>query len=104
MFDRDWARGLTQEVFAHEFQRRNPFTDVIPLGEEWLHGEEPVYNGIPEIPAEAYEQDGPAPVQTPVIYACRGCKKEFPIAIARAGHERHCVQIVKREVIENASA
>jgi hypothetical protein len=71
---------------------------VIPNVTEWVNGHEPVYNGIPDIPPESYEMDGPAPVKEPPVFKCRGCKKEFPIAIARAGHERHCVQLVKKEV------
>lgn len=100
--EREWARGLTQEEFSHEFQRRNAGTDVIPSVTEWVNGHDPVYNGIPDIPAESYEIDGPAPVQTPLTYKCRGCSKEFSIAIARAGHERYCDQVVKREVPADA--
>jgi len=112
---REWARGLSQDDFAREFQRRNPFGDVIPAVGEWVDGHEPVYNGIPDIPPESYVEDGPAEVlpkapeskaeepfvrKTPIKkkYYCRGCNQDFDYAIARSGHERHCkASIITKE-------
>ena len=115
MQNREWARGLSQDDFAREFQRRNPHGDVIPAVIEWVDGHEPVYHGIPDIPPESYTQDGPGPTEQEThlvqeykplpkgtvkgVFPCRGCGKEFGIALARSGHERGCKAVVKKEVV-----
>jgi hypothetical protein len=102
MQDRQWAVGLTQEQFSIKFQQMNPGTDVIPLGEEWVKGSDPVYNGISGVGPEGYSEDGPVKekvipqkVAQPGKFKCRGCDKAFAHAIARAGHERGCKSVIK---------
>ena len=46
MQDRSWAIGLTQEQFEQEFVRRNLNPDVIPIGAEWVNGQDPEPRGI----------------------------------------------------------
>lgn len=105
MQDREWARGLTQDQFHHEFQRRNPATDVIPDVNEWLAAPEPVYHGRGDLTPDAWEQDGPAPEPPKaVVFECRGCGKKFPLAIARSGHERGCKSKLKKGAQANAAA
>ena len=100
MQDREWARGMSQDDFAREFQRRNPWGDVIPGVNEWVDGKDPEYNGIPDIPPESYTQDGPDPlVKDAMMFPCRGCGREFSVAIARSGHERGCKAIVMKEAV-----
>ena len=99
MLDRSWAKGLDQKQFDYEYLQRVPFADVIPDVNLWAEGHEPVYAGIEPINPEDYEADNVPTVEKaekPKVYNCRGCGKDFSISIARAGHERHCKQIVKK--------
>jgi len=101
MQNRTWAVGLTQEEFSIKFQQMNPGTDVIPFGEEWVKGSDPVYNGISGVDPDGWSEDGPAvekalpqSVEQPHKFACRGCGKTFGYAIARAGHEKGCSSVI----------
>lgn len=91
--DRSWAAGLKQADFEHEYLQRFPFSDVIPNGEEWSKGSDPVYHGISGVKPETYEmQDGPVKTVdvTPKVYTCRGCGREFNHHLGRTAHERSC--------------
>jgi len=91
--DRSWASGLSQTQFEHEYLQRNPFSDVIPNGEEWIKGSDPVYHNIGGVKPETYEiNDGPPkPVDvTPKTYICRGCSRVFTHHLGRTAHEKHC--------------
>lgn len=93
--DRSWAIGLSQDQFTHEYLQRFPFADVIPSGEEWSLGSDPVYHGIDGVKPDTYSVvDGPEQPQvvdvTPKSYACRGCGREFSHHLGRTAHERRC--------------
>lgn len=92
---------MQQEDFRSEYIGRYPHADVIPTVEDYVNGGEPIYHGIPDMPADPFTMDGPkeeAAAQKPAqVFPCRGCKKEFSLAIARAGHERFCKSLVKEK-------
>lgn len=91
--DRSWAVGLSQEEFTHEYLQRFPFSDVIPLGEDWIKGSDPQYHGIGGVVPETYQiKDGPVEKVdvTPKTYPCRGCGKEHTHHLGRYAHEKHC--------------
>jgi hypothetical protein len=97
---------MDQNDFSREFQRRFPFGDVIPAVLEYVNGSDPTYNGIPDLPPEPFTMDGPELVKEEIaapVWPCRGCGKAFPIAIARAGHERFCKSIVRKKEATHAS-
>lgn len=94
---KQWAINLTQEEFFHEFMRRNPTADSIPLKDEWL--------GIPPTPPsrcidpvnpEDMEPDEPPKEhvkdKSPKGLYCRGhgCDRTFTHQIGRISHERRC--------------
>jgi hypothetical protein len=114
MDDRQWAIGLTQDVFEREYLKRVPGADVIPDVREWATDHEPVYHGIDGMRPEDLTVDGPAKEPEPVVvqknrrvplhlqkkpqgYACRGCGRLFDYSIARAGHERTCKSVIPVE-------
>ncbi len=91
---------MSQEEFHHAFLRKFPFADVIPVVDEYLSGKDPEYNGISGVNPEDFEEDGvnvnmDAKIEVKSMFSCRGCGKEFDVAIARAGHERHCKTLIK---------
>jgi hypothetical protein len=91
--DRAWAVGLDQDTFTHEYLQRYPFADVIPNGQEWAKGSDPVYHGISGVMPDTYQiADGPVKAVdvTPKKYVCRGCGREFGHHLGRTAHERAC--------------
>jgi hypothetical protein len=102
MSDRNWAVGLTQEQFLHEFMRRMPHADAIPLQSEYAKGHDDEYNGISGVKPEDYVvavKEPPKEEKAKKIFACRGCGRIFNHAVARSGHERGCK--IKLQMKEN---
>lgn len=95
--EKKWALDFENPVeFEHEFKRRYPLSDVLPVREEWLGIPAPTDRGINGVRPEDYEVEGrkvkqePPPEAEPEKFYCRGCKKEFKYRVAQAGHERKC--------------
>lgn len=104
MSDRSWAVGLAQHDFEREFLKRHPNSDVIPMGIEWATQNDPTYRTIDAPDPEKFEEDGPSKEELDKRkmkgqFVCRGCGRSFEYKIARAGHERGCKEMIKKEEV-----
>lgn len=110
MLDREWARGLTQEQFNIEYERRFPSADVIPDLNFWLSSGEPTYHGIDpvldkdyitEVVGEVKDSEGPdlklpPKIKQPGKFVCEGCGEKFDYHIVRWRHMKTCQHILPK--------
>ena len=65
-----WAEGLDQVEFERKWMQKFPGSDVIPLGEEWIHRPLLRTHGIDSLPAShEHEPDKfvPEPIEPVVV-------------------------------------
>jgi len=104
MIDKEWAVGMKQEEFEHEFIRRHPHSDYIPELQAFLDFEpnKKRYEWKPAIDVEAgndhlrkpeefkQEEKPVGGKRTTSMYTCPSCGKETKSFIGNYQHRLRC--------------
>jgi len=123
LVERQWAVGMSQIEFEREWQKKNPFADVIPDVNEWLNHQHPQSRLIEPFNFESMDLTGegkvaekpkveekPTPTEvksnrdklverlSKKTFHCRGCNREFNYKVAWVGHEKYCKSLMNVKV------
>lgn len=106
MEDKSWATNLSQTEFEHEFMRRNPRADFVPVKEVWLNMPVAESRLIDGVRPDDFESDMAKPQrrEIPEDLYCKGCKRVFSlddykneraVRMAHMAHTRKCKKLLE---------